>query len=50
MQSLTKLKKLSLSFNKLTSLPSLSEPNGTSLIEYLDVSFNNIETIDAEST
>ena len=43
------LKKLNLSFNKLESFPSLFSEEASSHIEYLDLSYNNIEEIEIKS-
>ena len=43
------LKKLNLSFNKLESIPSLCDSENTSTVQFIDLSYNNIETLDNES-
>ena len=45
---LVKLKKLNLSFNNLSTIPSLCDRDGFSTIEYLDLSYNNIESIESD--
>lgn len=47
-KNLPKLKKLNLSFNKLESMPDVSHSANTSQLEHLDLSYNNIETIETE--
>lgn len=48
-KNLPKLKRLNLSFNKLEEIPSLSESESNSQLEYLDLSYNNIEKLNAPS-
>ncbi|RNA36258.1 serine threonine- kinase 11-interacting [Brachionus plicatilis] len=49
LHNLPKLKRINLSFNKLEEIPSISESESTSQLEYLDLSYNNIEKINASS-
>ena len=49
LHNLTKLKKLNVSFNKLEAIPNLCASNNISTCEYIDLSFNSIETIDTQT-
>lgn len=49
LKNLPKLKRLNLSFNKLESIPNVSLATGTSQLEYMDLSYNDIDTIETES-
>ncbi|CAF0760392.1 unnamed protein product [Brachionus calyciflorus] len=49
LQNLPKLKRLNLSFNKLEKIPDLCKSVEICQLEYLDISYNNIENLDAEN-